>query len=578
MASKELSAISKRRNRTKSKPKRSKIGKCYWFTGTSGTRVRHALTTLASEFQTPSEIVSVEDEILVAFAHHSNPVDAAARQQHLANLKRPGGFKQILDQAPSLVQELWLKAAGSACRRAQTHLDTGKNVFLTFHAVYYADKFSDFYSPLDIRAFQKFPKPAKFLTLIDDIGDVADRLREDGQVFSNRKRAGVRSVIDAIRDLLTVLEWRSTELTISRLLGSLVGCPPFVLAVKHPVKTAARIVQDDGVPAYISHSISESRRKFKKTGKWGSFPSEVQRFTDTLANGEVGGRVNKVIPIVPTAIDELRIRSVKVDRQDILIPSLLDRWDLPAGTLLVPSPGNPPSLNWLDPCGHFKGKLTEPMTTETAREVMAVDGLLQALHTRIDNQINARDHMLVEQCAHFVVYRPYVAWRVSRGVEAEISHRERLANRGKPKGKTVFLHRRATDDRLRRLGTIVEGAKLYFRWVKEAQEIADDELEELLREKLEEGAPASFSPDDIEVCVKKYLKEEGIEFGGLRWTEDAKILDKKSSAESDEDEKLLWERISSEAKKPDPWRSHADAWIQRDSTAEQLADELVRRL
>lgn len=559
---------------------RTGCGACFWVSGTPGTRVRHALAALKDAFQKRNrlvEIVSVEDELLISFARYKHPTDSIEREKLLTDLKKSGGFKKILDEAPPIVQELWREAAESACKKVQDYLHSG-DVFLTFHAVYYADKFGDLYSPIDAGVIQKFPQPAKFLTLIDDIGDVATRLREEGHVFSIREKIGLQSVVDAIRDLLTVLEWRATELTVSRLLGSLIGCPLFVLAVKHPVQTAVRILLNEGIPAYISHSISESRRTFAKKKDWPPYMEEVQRFTDTLGNpkeGKAGN--NKAIPVVPTSIDELRIESRKINGEDILIPRLLERWKPPKENLLVPAPNNPGSENWLDPRGHFSKKLEAESfqrDRKTKSELRAVDGLLQALRTRIENQINARDHMLVAQCPYLVVYRPYVAWRISDGVAAEIAHQERLVRQSQRKGMTIFFHR-TTDKGLRNLGIIVEGSQSYFRWVQGAAEVPEREIRDILKEKLEQQPPPSFSPSDIESHVKKILKGQGIEFGSLRGIrEKGMILGKPSAAGHEEEERRVWEQISADVEEADEWRARANHWIERDLTPEAFTKKL----
>lgn len=536
--------------------------KCYWFSGISGTGVRSALEVISAEFRDrklPVEIVSIEDEIL-RLARRTSANDLAKNPE--ASPRESGEFKRILDEAPSAVHNLWRQAAKRASKKATQYLRSGTNVLFTFHAVYYADKFGDFYSPINVDLLQKVPKPSKFFTFINDIGDVATRLREEGQVFANREKEDIQSVIAAVRDLLTILEWRATEITISRLLGTLMKCPAFVLAVKHPVKTATRILFDEGVPTYISHPISEIRRAFEKTQKWPSFMGEVQKFTNTLAASKF------LIPIVPTAIDEWRFASWEIDGRKILLPKPLDRWDPPEDQLLVPHSYRE---NWLDPRGHFMDKITGSIDEKLVPEFLALDGLLQALSTRITKQINARDHILVEQCPHFTVYRPYMAWRITKGVQAEIEHRERLVN-GR-KGITAFFHK-SSDKDLRKLGIIVEASQLYFKWVKDSREVHKDIIEKQLKDELEGNRPASFEAKDIESKVKSILKQHRIELGGSRGSHEARILGTPTSAESEVAISQLWAIIAAEVGKPDPWKKRADSWIEADLTPEQFAKKL----
>lgn len=547
--------------------------KCFWFSGTSGTKIRHALAALQAAFAERGrsvQVVSVEDDLFVAYAEFSRPRNTTERALHLERLRRPGGFKEILDEAPAVVQELWKRAATAASAKAGTYLENGDDVFFTFHGVYYADKFGDFYSPVDSSVIRKFPAPTKFITFIDDIGDIAVRLRAEGHVFSNREKAQLQSVTEAIRDLLTILEWRSTEFTVAKLLGSLVDRPPFLLAVKHPISTAVRLLLDRGTPTYISHSITEERRMFVRTNEWPDFTKEVQRFTDHLAHGSDAHDVpTPLIPIVPTSIDELRIRSGKIHGKTVLLPALLDRWPEPSGKQLVPTNLTQKTANWLDPCGYFEEKLGDTIPQHTESDIQAVDGLLQALQTRIDNQVNARDHTLVAQCPHLVVYRPYIAWGISRGVAAEIAHRKRLQPRP---GETIFLHKPPGDDDFRKLGIVVESCVLSFRWTKGARTLSPEEVGEVLRGLFRHEAPPDFSAAAIESHLKTALYSQGIEFGGPLALDKNAILAKASAADAQNRAAQLWREIEKALNEPDPWRSQV-TWVRKSLQPEQFALE-----
>jgi hypothetical protein len=557
---------------TKSGTNKKKKGSCFWFTGPSGTGVRSALNKLKDAFadrERAAEIISIEDELLPVFAKYTRPSDTSKEKAFLADLHKTGGFKQILNESPKVVSEFWHTAAENAARKARKFIDNGTHVFLTFHAVYHADKFGDFYSPIDPVLLQQFPSPKKFLCLIDDIGDVASRLRGPGQVFSNRSLTGINSVIEAIRDLLTVLEWRATELTVSRLLASLMHAEIFVLAVKHPLLTAVRVLLGAGTPAYISHSISEPRRILERAGSWPSFMNEVQRFTNTLAKLETE-QVSGLVPICPTSIDERRIATRRtVSGTELLVPMLTPRWDFAETDVLVsaPSVSNP-----LDPCEYFNAaKISQnPVPADIESELQAVNGLLQALRTRIDNQINARDHTLVSQCPFFIVYRPYEAWRVTGGVVAEIRHRERLKAEGKSEGKTIFLHSSGDDNR-RKLRIAAEEAGTLFRWIQGANELVADKIVDLLMVEFPKNPPASFQPKDLKQSISTILAAQGVKFGGPGATSGAEVLGKVTSAETDAEVERLWQRISEDATRKDPWKSSSDEWIVKDLSPEAFA-------
>jgi hypothetical protein len=555
-----------------------KRGRCFWFTGLPGTGIREAIGTLSRELGgSEVGVVSLEDSVLHCYAEQFGG-DRKRVNGYLERLKRSGGFKQILDEPPNIVQELWRRAAPLALQQVNAHLRKGRDTFFTFHAVYYADKFGDLYSPIDVSLVKEFPPPTKFLALIDDIGDVACRLRRDGQVFSNREKTGLRSVVDAVRVLLTILEWRSTDLTVSRLLGGMVGCPPFVFAVKHPVRSAMKILSEYGPAAYVSHSISEPRRFFKRERQWPPFMKQVQDFSDRLADSldSTGGGP---IPIVPTAIDELRIDSREIDGKEVPVPSLLDRWGLPKGPLLVEPPQDKPeSRNWLDPRGYFEEKLQRGsrVSRSIERELQSIEGLITALVSRIQNQINARDHTLVAQCPVLVAYRPYVAWRVSGGVAAEVTHQTRQRAANKSKRRTIVFVHEPGDSDLRKLGIIVEAARL-FKWVRGAAEVGEREIEKVLKDGLNHRRPATFSATDIRARVEEILKDASIKPAGPRHLDEDAVLGVPTTADTEEAANRLWQETAEILAEKDQWKSRADHWIEKEWTPERFAQR-VRQL
>lgn len=561
----------------KKKNRANNPAKCFWFSGIPGTKVQHALAALAEEFRKQgrlTKIISLERRLCSVFARKTHPNDHDARAALVKEFEKLGGFKRLLNEPPPRILEMWKEAIRLVAQEAKNDLTNGYNVFFTFHAVYYADKYGDFYSPIDALGIKSVPPPEKFLTLIDDIGDIAARLREEGQIFSHRARTGLQSAREAIQDLLTILEWRATEFTASRLIGGLINCPPFLLAVKHPVQTAKRILLNEGDPAYISHPISEARRDFKSTGDW-PLMKEIQRFTDSLSSAEVCG---SLIPIVPTAIDELRFRTVKIQGSEVLIPALLDRWDPPSRVPLVQAADYRDGASCLDPSGYFIPLLkSEPVSDDIQRQIETLAGLLEALFARITNQINARDHILVSQCPHFVVYRPYEAWRMSGGVTAEVVHRQSLLQTGKVSGLTIFCHK-PDDNAKRKFGTLLEETILSFKWCKGPKDVPSQDIETVLKGKWKAGhRPASFSADDIGEYVCKAVADHGITLNGLRSQQNAKkVLGQYTATEAEAAVKEEWRRISTEVQKPIPWKGRSEywKWIEKDFTPEAFASEL----
>jgi hypothetical protein len=515
-------------------------------------------------------VVSVEDELCKTYALQTgkDPADRSARE---SELREAGGYKRLLNEAPSFVRAVWSASIKTVDKLVLAHLSAGRDVLLTFHAVYYADKFGDFYSPVDPKSVASLPAPTRVFCFIDDIGDVATRLRADGQVFSNRSKTGLQSVVEALRDLLTILEWRSSELTVTRLLAALVGQVPLVLAVKHPLRTAERLLDGRLVPTYISHSISEARRTWHRTGSWPPFMHEVQRFTNAL-----GSKETPTVPILPTTIDEFRLLERASAVETLLLPAVGARWELPAGPLLVE---DRPADDWLDPRKHFKGNLTKGnISRGRLQELRNIHGLLHALSTRIDNQVNARDHTLVEQSPALIVYRPYYAWRVSGGVAAEVKHqRDRLKALRKQKRTICFVHKRPDDPRFRSLGRILSGCRV-FRWVRGETELGWPEVETLLKDGLTAAEPAGKDSASIRDRILAIAKDAGIEIDGLANPSGELVVLGKPT--SDEQEQLIdraWERIAKAVAENDSWKRDVDEWIEADATPEQFASEVVAK-
>lgn len=129
---------------------------------------------------------------------------------------------------------------------------------------------------------------------------------------------------------------------------------------------------------------------------------------------------------MPTAIDELRI---KQDR-GLLTTSLMDRWPpMPDIIYAPPSKAGPNYTSFFRLETPEDRKPTDWEGGEwksysgPLKEPKFVDGILQALLGRIEEQIALRDQLLVAYTDTLCAYRPsYRGSGVSSGVEAEIKH------------------------------------------------------------------------------------------------------------------------------------------------------------
>lgn len=538
-------------------------GRTFWVTGIPGTYVRGALRSIADQYPPPSSIVSIEENLVDVYIERK-----IGGKSDCDRVRKSGGFKVIVEQAPSVVASLWSEAAKRALVSIKEQQSDG-DVFLTFHAVYHPDKFSDFYSAVNLALLSEFPPPDRVINLIDDIGDVAYRLRKPSQMFAFQ-HLELGSVERAIRDLLTLLEWRISEFTVTRLVASLFGKKAFQLAVKHPVSSAVKYLTEASRAIYVSHPISESRRKWTAEEGWSPFVEDVQRFTREL------GRNPELLPIAPTTIDEKRIDAMEVDGDKCFVPRLRARWNLLAEDPLVPPEEDSGAKNWLDPSGYFDGRLDEsPLSEETKGEVRRLNGLLSALESRIDAQVNARDHTLVQQCPLLTVYRPYSAYNVSGGVAEEVKHGKSLAE----DRKTVYFVHKEYDFCLRDIGRIAHQAPRSFVWGRNSDTVKHDEIVGLIKEGLHKSPPADYTQAGIKARVTEVLAENGIALDGIA-SENAGDgpFGKKTAAELERLIDDAWAEIAELVAAPDGWKLLADHWIVGNGSPEEHAGKVIEKL
>lgn len=202
------------------------------FTGISGIKLWDSLNKFQIEVQAANKstkgkvpvLLKVEDEMIGIHKGYceegcSSIDDSSKIFQHILILPQPQ------------LKRLWREAFQSAIDKSST----AKDVWFLMHLCFYHQETREYVSLIDFELLQNF-KPDFVITLIDDIYDIHDRLREPGQIFHPISGGG-SEIIPAILDLFRVVDWRSKETMLARLLADNLGCPHFLLAVKHPLQT-----------------------------------------------------------------------------------------------------------------------------------------------------------------------------------------------------------------------------------------------------------------------------------------------------------------------------------------------------
>ena len=230
------------------------------------------------------------------------------------------------------------------------------------------------------------------------------------------------------RVTLTVLDWRSKEVLAADWLAASRRLQHFVVAVKHSLETFHDLLYTPKMRLYLSHPITEAR-ELANRGRI----EEARRFALTIR--DITERLRtKYVVFEPTSIDELRLRGGETRPS-----SRLDaRWpfEMPDFKRLLYAPPKARVTEFAFPIGWEADG--EDTTEPTA--------LTKELWTAISEQINARDHALVEQSERIACYRPLYQGNASRGVKEEIDYMNRLVKLGvKPDSSSVFVFSPADD-------------------------------------------------------------------------------------------------------------------------------------
>lgn len=382
-------------------------------TGIPGTRIRRSLAKLAEHSSSVGgrdlQVFSVEEalqEKARPLVKEHFPVPAATVVQTF-----------LLPRAE--LRRVWLEAWSDVLQDVDAALEVS-DVVLTLHLAYFHQLTREYFVAADMPTLiaEMTRRASRIVTLVDDIYDCHQALVAGGS--ASGMLTPPRTMERALLDLLRVLDWRSIEVMLSESLSASISKPHFVMAVKHPIETVFDLLFSDKRPIYFSHPISEPRR-LHAAGQVGEAAAFVQRMTQIVSRLQADSVV-----IEPTAIDELRF--------DADTGRLLARWPFAEDgrTLLYEPPEPAPfgSQENMFPAGW------SPDGRPSSNGGELVEHLVQA----IQDQIDARDHGLVEQSAVVASYRPIYEGNASRGVQEELLHYGRLVALGlrQPGGAIVF--------------------------------------------------------------------------------------------------------------------------------------------
>ncbi len=340
---------------------------------------------------------------------------------------------------------------------------SGEIQILSCHLTLFNAVRSEFYSPVAPSIFvDRGFCPDRFVILFDDIFDMLRRLSVDDpdpwkagifspslgeSMFLDRAArtldltrsedlvAEERSYLRTeyrVQALTKLLAWRRAEIVQAELLAGQIDAEFLPYGVKHAVDglvNACRLSSAASRTLYVSHPISQPRRETRKGDDWPGVVHECNRLPETLTR-------MSCIPIMPTAIDELRLEQSDSGLFD-RAPLLSCRW---------PMQSSPTGLIHSDAISFSEAErsLLLPDAYDEMPEThrVAVAGLMRGLEASISAEVPFRDHLIVAHAKDLLVYRPLYGddSTFSGGVEHEISHWEELANAAPGERHVAFIH------------------------------------------------------------------------------------------------------------------------------------------
>ena len=506
-------------------------GRRILLTGTSGLGVTHVLKQLKHHSTEPLRCCKAEKHFL-----------AHVEKTHFVEYWSSDPATEAMIRALALPQEIllacWHEAFKELADAGFPHLDDTPNpetepgdadIVLAAHMCFYHQQSREFVPLVDTNLLADQFKPDVIVTLVDDVEHMFKRLREPRQMYANHDYEGFGGVAQACRDLSHLVHWRASEIAFAKTFARFFRCDHFLLAVKHPVGTlAALLFQRDRPRAYVSHAISEPRRRLA-AGDCATF----KEFCALLERVSADLRA-RVVLFEPTAIDEFRFRHFVVKdsqgetSEPIPLPATTERWPLLAG-------GN--GLLWsevkddnpVDPKGHFKAKQLDEFETakktlgkmdprasrktrpekkaeSVLRGLVAVENathVVGSLVGEIGRSVTSRDLKLVEQADHLIVVRPLFNGNSSGGVEKEIRQHCRLSARKSGSRGGIWVFTAADDEIQWRRGQLANW--LHRNQFQSIKEVKESEVRDAINSSEINVAVSATNPSELKRELTKQV-------------------------------------------------------------------------
>lgn len=379
----------------------------------------------------------------------------------------------VIQRLPRIeILTLWREALQDALVAIRVENRDAPRVLLC-GIMYHSKRRSEFYSPVDITSLvsclaKEKLEVGRVAMFIDDVYDMYSRLAACDALYDSvdsiAEEYGRIRVTESLQasdfgpseqmliasevqtgQLIGLLHWRLLEITQAERVARSFNRPYLLWAVKQQIAAIKPWLRgEEGLlTAYVSHPISRPRREQAATKAWPAIVDECNALQSHLA-------ALTATAVMPTGIDEYRImrtESVTAITRPKRYPALLPRWPLIDGELLYQPPlgqSAPDYESLLAPHRLEESKThgnTVVNVAASESDLLLLDPPLRFLEREIAVQVAARDHTLVVNTEHTIVFRPFFKDSdLSRGVSAEIDHWAALALT-QPKRRIAFLHR-----------------------------------------------------------------------------------------------------------------------------------------
>lgn len=417
------------------------------FTGIPGTGIQQALhrfVTYLQEQDISAKYICLDKLLWDEFVNdvESNPLllDITQFTQKEVSVGNPPDWWKLLILPANKIREYWERSAQTALRLIKASQE--KFIFISFHSNYYSDDYRWRFCAVNFNLLTQFNFRA-FIVLIDDIYNILERRTPDINLIGGETGTATEPklkvenlILKTIDYLKQYITWRQEEIFQTDLFAHTCGghnestmecipIPSHVFSVKHPMKTLQKLIENPHFSVYFSHPITDIRADI-------NFP-KTEEFSNIY---DISKEVrNELTLIEPTTIDEMRIRRIKNEDQDILLPELTKRWQLldeDKNLLLPPIKGSPfgDIIHKYNLTDYLNKLLQQPIPEESEIKISRdkISDALKTLSEHISDDITWRDYHLVEQTRKLVVYRPCFNGRPSSGVRSELEYYERICD------------------------------------------------------------------------------------------------------------------------------------------------------